>query len=69
MSTVRSNLPVCTVEDYRLMPETGPRYQLVEVFSLAQSVEKPARVWGADATLETALLPGLKISAAKVFAR
>lgn len=30
MSTARSHMPPCTVEDYKLMPETGPRYQLVE---------------------------------------
>lgn len=186
MSTIPSKLPVCTVEDYKLMPETGPRYQLVEgdllmspapnryhqdisrnlefelllylrehpvgvlydapfdvylddinvyqpdiavilnanrgiltdagaegapdliveilspktrridldpkkkvyarcgvkelwiidpeprrveVFELSTSADKPARVWGADATMSTPLLPGLAVSAAKVFAR
>ena len=54
-----------TVKDYRAMPAGPPYYQ----YDFSVDALKPVRVVDHDETFQTALLPGLVISAADVFKR
>jgi Uma2 family endonuclease len=46
-----------------------PQERQIEVYRLAESVSKPARTLREGDSLDSALLPGLEISVAEIFAR
>jgi hypothetical protein len=60
--------PRLTKEDYRQLPDTGPRYQLIEG-ELQNDAEKPAATHGEKDTFTSPLFPGLGIRVAQIFKR
>ncbi len=62
-------IPLLTVENYKILPETGPRYQLIETYFLAQDAANPAATYGQRDTFASDLFPGLTFDAAVIFAR
>ena len=62
-----------TADEYRLLPEGGPRYQLIEgELHMAPSPnqddpEKPGKVHSANSVFTSPVFPGLKFRAAEIF--